>query len=151
MIGYRETIGTLRSRESNNMSQTVTALGVEQVTLDPATQAGVEDLIAKIEPLLQARRFHNLVDLLSLLSDSVDLADDAMIQKLVKALDEAVGGAWTLGNAARYAAAQTSAAPPPSVIGLVKAARDEDVRRGLHFAVTFLAVLGRQLRDDDAS
>lgn len=117
--------------------------------MDEATERGLVELLEKIAPLLQGRRFHNLVDLASLASDGVDMFDDAMVQKLMKAYEEIIGGAWSLGNAARYAAAQTSNTPVPSLFGLLRVAGNEDVRRGLHFALTFLAVLGRQMKDDD--
>lgn len=117
--------------------------------MDPATERGLMELLEKIAPLLQGRRFHNLVDLASLASDGVDMFDDAMIQKLMKAYEESIGAAWTLGNAARYSAAQVATSDaPPSLFGLLRLAGNEDVRRGLHFALTFLSVLGRQMKDD---
>lgn len=116
--------------------------------MNPATEQGLAELLEKLAPLLQGRRFHNLVDLASLASDGVDMFDDAMIQKLMKAYEEVVAGAWNMGNAARYAAAQTSAGDTPSLFGLLRYAGNEDVRRGLYFALTFLSVLGRQLKDD---
>lgn len=112
---------------------------------DPATEEGLRELADKLAPLIQGRRFHNVIDLMSLLSDVVDLTDDAMIQKLMKGYEEAVGGAWTLGNAARYAANQVANEPAPSLVGLLRAANDEDVRRGLHFGMRFLSILGRQI------
>ncbi|WP_435656671.1 DUF1641 domain-containing protein [Brucella pituitosa] len=119
--------------------------------LDPATERGLIELLEKVAPLLQARRFHNLVDLASLASDGVDMFDDAIIQKLMKAYEEGIGAAWTLGNAARYSAAQVSSSDaPPSLFGLLRLAGNEDVRRGLHFALTFLSVLGRQMKEDAA-
>lgn len=116
--------------------------------LDEATEQGVMDLLEKIAPLLQGRRFDNIVDLASLASDGVDMFDDAMVQKLMKAYEETVGAAWAVGNAARFAAAQTASSPVPSLFGILRLAGDEDVRRGLHFALTFLSVLGRQMNDD---
>lgn len=113
--------------------------------LDQATEQGLKDLLEKVAPLLQGKRFHNVVDLLSLVSDGVDMFDDAMVQKLMKAYEESVGAAWSLGNAARYAQNQTATLPLPSLFGLLKVAGNEDVRRGLHFALQFLAVLGRQM------
>lgn len=117
--------------------------------LDPATERGLMELLEKVAPLLQGRRFHNLVDLASLASDGVDMFDDAMVQKLMKAYEESTGAIWTLGNAARYSAAQVSTTDsPPSLFGLLRLAGNEDVRRGLHFALTFLSVLGHQMKDD---
>jgi len=120
--------------------------------LSPETQEGLNDLMTKIEPLIQGRRLHNIVDILSFISDTIDMSDDAMIQKMMKTTDDAVGAAWTLGNAARYAAVQTANTSPPSLLGLLKAAGDEDVRRGLQFGLIFLSILGKQMCvDDDAS
>ncbi|MDR0253666.1 MAG: DUF1641 domain-containing protein [Brucellaceae bacterium] len=113
--------------------------------LDEATERGLKDLLEKVSPLLQGKRLHNVVDLLSLASDGVDMFDDAMVQKLMKAYEESVGAVWSLGNAARYAQNQTATLPLPSLFGLLKVAGNEDVRRGLHFVLQFLAVLGRQM------
>lgn len=115
--------------------------------MDEATERGVMELLEKAAPLLQGRRFNNIVDLASLVSDGVDMFDDAMVQKLMKAYEETVGAAWSLGNAARFAAAKTSDAQPPSLFGLLRMAGNEDVRRGLYFALTLLSVLGGQMKN----
>lgn len=117
--------------------------------LDEATEKGLTELLAKVTPLIQGKRFDNVVDLLSLVSDGVDMFDDAMVQKLMKTYEEIIGAAWGLGNAARFAAARTSASEPPSLFGLLRMAGQEDVRRGLAFALTFLAILGGQMRRED--
>lgn len=117
-------------------------------SMDEATERGLIELMEKLAPLLQGRRFHNLVDLASLASDGVDMFDDAMVQKLMKAYEESIGAAWSLGNAARYASAQTANAQIPSLFGLLRVAGNEDVRRGLYFVLQFLSVLGRQMKDD---
>lgn len=116
--------------------------------LDDSTEQGLAALMEKLAPLIKGQRLHNVVDLLSLLSDVVDMTDDAMIQKLMKAYEGGIGAAWNLNNAARYAQNAASRTAPPSLLGLVKAAGQEDVRRGLHFALLFLGVLGRQMRED---
>lgn len=120
-------------------------LNEESAFADEATEAGLIDLANKVAPLIQGRRFHNVVDLLSLASDGVDMADDAMIQKLMSGYEDLVSNAWMLSNAARYASNEAARQPVPSRLGLLRAAGDEDVRRGLHFAIQFLAVLGRQM------
>ena len=111
---------------------------------DEATEEGLVDLANKLAPLIQGRRFHNIVDLLSLAADGVDMADDALIQKMMVAYEDLVSNTWMLSNAARYAANTAARQPVPTRLGLLRAAGDEDVRRGLHFALQFLAVLGRQ-------
>lgn len=120
-----------------------------KLEIDHATQKGLIELLEKAAPLLQGKRFHNIIDLLSAVSDTIDMADDAMIQKVVKTADEAIGGAWTAGNAARYAAAQVSREPVPSTFQLLRKTGDEDFRRGLHFTMKFLSILGKQMHNDD--
>ncbi|SFU07008.1 DUF1641 domain-containing protein [Sedimentitalea nanhaiensis] len=122
-------------------------IGQESAFADAATQAGLLELANKLAPLIQGKRLHNVVDLLSLASDGVDMVDDAMIQKMMAGYEDLVSNAWMLSNAARYARNQAAQTPVPSTLGLVRAARDEDVRRGLHFALQFLAVIGRQTAD----
>ncbi|QSB44407.1 DUF1641 domain-containing protein [Altererythrobacter sp. FM1] len=119
-------------------------LNQESAFADKATEAGLIDLANKVAPLIQGRRFHNVVDLLSLVADGVDMADDAMIQKMMSGYEDLVSNAWMLSNAVRYATNEAGQQPVPSRMGLLRAAGDEDVRRGLHFMIQFLAVLGRQ-------
>lgn len=123
------------------------ASGAESLlaSIDEATQRGLAELLTKSAPLIQGKRFDNIIDLLSLASDGVDMFDDALVQKLMKTYEDLIGSAWTLGNAARLAAAQTSASIPPSLFGLFRMAGKEDVRRGLAFALTFLEIVGRQM------
>lgn len=116
--------------------------------MDEATERGVIALLEKVAPLLQGNRFNNIVDLASLASDGVDMFDDAIVQKLMKVYEEVIGTAWSMGNAARFSAAKASTAETPSLFGLLRLAGDEDVRRGLFFALTFLSVLGGQMKDD---
>jgi len=127
------------------LPETATALSP---LLDEATERGLKELLEKVAPLIQGKRFHNVIDLLSLASDGVDTFDDAMVQKLMKAYEEGVGAAWSMSNAARFAANQTATAQVPSLLGLLRVARNEVVRRGLYFGLTFLSVLGRQMKDD---
>lgn len=117
--------------------------------LDEATQKGLSELLGKVAPLIQGKRLDNIVDLLSLVSDGVDMFDDAMVQKLMKNYEELTGAAWGLGNAARFAAAQTSSSSPPGLFGLLRMARQENVRRGLAFTLTFLSVIGGQMRNQE--
>lgn len=119
------------------------------IYLDPETEQGLSELLEKVAPLIQGRRLHNIVDLLSLASDVVDMSDEAMINKLAANYEQAVSGAWTVGNAARYAANEVSQNPTPSIFGLLRASNDEDVRRGLLFMLRFLGVLGKQMRPED--
>lgn len=119
---------------------------------DPATLQGMADLVDKLAPLLQGKRFHNLVDLLSAISDMVDMADDAMVQKVMKGYEDVVAGAFNLNNLVRYASAQAGAEDDPPTVwqSLRKLNRDADARRGLAMALTMLGQLGRQARQEAA-
>ena len=119
---------------------------------DPATLQGVADLIGKLAPLLQGKRLHNLIDLLSAVSDVVDMADDAMIQKLMKGYENVVAGAFNISNAMNYASAQAGAEhePPSLWQSLRRLNGDTDARRGLAIGLAMLSLLGRQARQEAA-
>ena len=119
---------------------------------DPATLQGLADLVEKLAPLLQGRRLHNLVDLLSAISDVVDMTDDAMVQKMMKGYENVVAGAFNLDNLTRYASVQAGAEEdPPTVWRLLrKLNRDADARRGLAMALAMLGLIGRQARQNAA-
>ncbi|MGO3742651.1 DUF1641 domain-containing protein [Kerstersia sp.] len=107
---------------------------------------GLAELVGKLEPLLAGRRLNRIVDLLSVTADLVDMSDAYMIEKLAKAYEETTGALWTAGNAVRMANAQVSQMQEtPSLFGLVRMARDEDVRRGLTFMLSVAGVLGKQM------
>ncbi|MEO7198941.1 MAG: hypothetical protein ABIY56_01865 [Dokdonella sp.] len=120
---------------------------------NPATLAGIEALIGKLAPLVQGQRLNNLVDLASALSDVIDMADDAMIQKVMKAYENLAAGAFNLNNAVRYASAQAAAeTDPPSLWqSLRRFNKDEDARRGLSMALSLLALLGRDARQSQTT
>ena len=115
---------------------------------DQATLDGISDLITKAAPLIQGRRLHNIIDLLATTSDVIEMADDAMVQKLMALYEEGIGGAWAISNALRYAAAQAAhEKTPPSIWqSLRRLSKDDDARRGLNMAINLLAELGRQSR-----
>ncbi|MDF8361290.1 DUF1641 domain-containing protein [Achromobacter anxifer] len=121
------------------------AAGRRFLNSDPAME-GLTELIGKLEPLLAGRRLNKIVDLLSVVADLVDMSDAYMIEKLAKAVEESTGAAWTAGNAVRMASVQVAQMPEsPSLIGLLRMARDENVRRGLALMLATAGVLGRQL------
>lgn len=128
------------------MSTPVAAEGTGPAAFrDPDTQAGIEHLAAKVAPLLQTNRFDNVVDLLSLVADGIDMVDERTVEKVMGAFEGALAAGWTLGNAARTAGTVAgSTTEPPGLFQLARELRDPEVRRGLHAAVTFLRVLGRQ-------
>ncbi|OEY67588.1 DUF1641 domain-containing protein [Marinobacter sp. X15-166B] len=115
---------------------------------DQATLDGMSDLLIKVAPLIQGRRLHNIVDLLAATSDVIEMADEAMVEKLMALYENGVGGVWALSNALRYASAQAARDETPPTIwqSLRRLNKDEDARRGLSMAINLAAELGRQSR-----
>ncbi|WP_198970043.1 DUF1641 domain-containing protein [Xylophilus sp. ASV27] len=112
---------------------------------DDAALQGLAELVAQLEPLLAGRRLNRVVELLSATADMVDMSDSYMVEKVSKAFEDGVGAAWSAGNAARMAAAQVQAMEEtPTLIGLMRMAREPEVRRGLAFLLAMAGALGRQ-------
>ena len=112
---------------------------------DDAALQGLAELMAKLEPLLAGRRLNRVVDLLSVTADVVDMSDAYMVEKLSKAFEEGVGAAWLAGNAARVAAARMERMEEtPTLIGLLRMAKEPEVRRGLAFLLAMAGALGRK-------
>jgi uncharacterized protein YjgD (DUF1641 family) len=112
---------------------------------DDAALQGLAELMAKLEPLLAGRRLNRVVDLLSVTADVVDMSDAYMVEKLSKAFEEGVGAAWSAGNAARLAAARMERMEEtPTLIGLLRMAKEPEVRRGLAFLLAMAGALGRK-------
>ncbi len=113
---------------------------------DPGIK-GLDELIAKLEPLLAGGRLNRVVDVASLVADLVDMTDDYMVEKLMKGFEEGVGAAWSVGNAARMASDQLRATEStPTLMGLIRLAKEPEVRRGLTFFLLMAGVMGRQMR-----
>lgn len=124
---------------------TAAAAGAGGLLQDDAALQGLAELVGKLEPLLAGRRLNRVVDLLSVVADTVDMSDAYMVEKLAKGFEEGVGAAWAAGNAARMASAQVSQMKEaPTLIGLVRMAREPEVRRGLAFMLAMAGVLGKQ-------
>ena len=117
---------------------------------DPATLEGMAALTEKLAPLLQLKRFHNVVDLLSAVSDVVDMTDDALVQKMMKSYEDLAAGAFNINNVMRYAGAQAGAEKDPPTVwqSLKRLNGDADARRGLAMALSMLGQLGRQARNE---
>ncbi|WP_420177849.1 DUF1641 domain-containing protein [Kerstersia gyiorum] len=130
----------------NSQAQVHAQPQVDSLLKDEAAMQGLAELVGKLEPLLAGRRLNRIVDLLSVTADLVDMSDTYMIEKLAKAYEETTGALWTAGNAVRMANAQVSQMKEtPTLFGLVRMARDEDVRRGLSFLLAVAGVLGKQM------
>ena len=116
---------------------------------DPATIEGIKNLIDKIAPLVQAGRFNNIIDLLSIISDNIEFLDEAALEKTTKVGEEILALGWTVGNAVRMANAQTEALEkPPGLFQLISSLNNPDVRRSLHFLIGTMRIIGRQMKNN---
>ncbi|AWQ83692.1 hypothetical protein CSC33_1385 [Pseudomonas aeruginosa] len=109
------------------------------------TRESLQALAVKLQPLIEGHRLDNLVDLLSLLSDIIDLLDPAMVDKLALLFEQVTSVGWSVGNAVRVARAELLLEQSPSLKDLLRLLRDADTRRGLVLVLGSLRSLGRQL------
>nr|WP_314267361.1 hypothetical protein [uncultured Moellerella sp.] len=60
---------------------------------------GTEHLIEKLSPLLALKRLDNIVDLISLISDLIDITDNSTIEKLSNSFEDALVPIWEISTA----------------------------------------------------
>ena len=118
-------------------------MNVSNESITPPISPGSDALMEKLKPLIDGGRLDNLVDLLSLISDLVDLLDPAMVEKLARLFEGATEATWSVSNAVRMAKADSTAnEQPPGFYQLLKLLREPDTRRGVGFALKTLNVIG---------
>jgi hypothetical protein len=71
-------------------------------TVHAADLQSLAALLEKLQPLLAGGRLDNVVDLLSLLSDVVDIADNALVEKLAGVFEGLVTVGWRGGLRCRW-------------------------------------------------
>ena len=60
---------------------------------------GTEHLLEKLSPLLALKRLDNIVDLISLISDLIDITDNSTIEKLSNSFEDALVPIWEISTA----------------------------------------------------
>ncbi|MEB6541316.1 hypothetical protein MXM81_19775 [Serratia plymuthica] len=104
-------------------------------------------LLEKLEPLLAGGRLDNVVDLLSLLSDGVDIADNALVEKLAGLFEGVVAAGWEGGMALRMAHTEMQLDPPPANFrSLYALLRQPDTLLGLMLVLRTLQIIGGRMR-----
>lgn len=105
-----------------------------------------EHFAEKIAPLLQLKRLDNIVDLLSLVSDMVDILDAGTVEKLSNAFEDTLTPVWEFSTA--YNMAKMEAVYDDkshnfrSVYSLLK---DPDTLRGISTVLRTLQIVGSRL------
>lgn len=115
--------------------------------MDSSQAQPLDALLAKLDPLLATGRLDNVVDLLSLLSDITDIADNALVEKLAGVFEGVVAAGWEGGMALKMAYSElqlnTSPANYRSVYALL---RQPDTLLGLMLVLRTLQIIGQRLR-----
>ncbi|MCU0120375.1 DUF1641 domain-containing protein [Pseudomonas sp. B2M1-30] len=113
---------------------------------DVSATPGYSALMARLQPLIDGGRLDNIVDLLSLVSDLIDLLDAATVEKLANVFEEVTASGWAAANTLRMTKAEImTQGKPPSLYALLKLLNEEDTRKGVAVVLKTLNVIGRQL------
>ncbi|PTA79388.1 hypothetical protein [Serratia sp. Nf2] len=105
-------------------------------------------LLEKLRPLLAGGRLDNVVDLLSLLSDVVDIADNALVEKLAGVFEGLVTVGWEGGTALKMAHSELQLNPPPANFRAAYALlKHPDTLLGIMLLLRTLQIIGRRTQD----
>ncbi|MGK8663316.1 hypothetical protein [Serratia marcescens] len=117
-------------------------------TVHAADLQSLAALLEKLQPLLAGGRLDNVVDLLSLLSDVVDIADNALVEKLAGVFEGLVTLGWEGGTALQMAHSELQLNPPPAGFrALYALLKQPDTLLGLTLLLRTLQIIGRRTRD----
>ncbi|HEM6843012.1 TPA: hypothetical protein U2I35_003668 [Providencia stuartii] len=106
----------------------------------------VDHFAEKISPLLHLKRLDNIVDLLSLVSDLVDILDLGTVEKLSNSFEDTLTPAWELGTAYNMAKMEAIYDDKThnfrSVYSLLK---DPNTLRGISILLRTLQIMGSRI------
>ncbi|EKN3598488.1 TPA: hypothetical protein ACPZUD_000144 [Yersinia enterocolitica] len=104
------------------------------------------ELLNKLQPLLAGGRLNNVVDMLSLLSDVVDIADNALVEKLAGVFEGVVAVGWESGNALRIANTELRLNQESvNYRSLYSLFRDRDTLVGITLLLRTLQIIGQRI------
>ena len=112
----------------------------EKPLLSNEDKIHLEHLLEKIRPLLALKRLDNIVDLLSLASDTVDIMDNATVEKLAVAFEETV---WELTTAFNMAKKESLYQDKKYTLGATfSLLKNPDTLKGLTIVLRTLQIIG---------
>ncbi|HDW8036093.1 TPA: hypothetical protein ACG0X0_000879 [Yersinia enterocolitica] len=104
------------------------------------------ELLNKLQPLLAGGRLNNVVDMLSLLSDVVDITDNALVEKLAGVFEGVVAVGWESGNALRIANTELRLNQESvNYRSLYSLFRDRDTLVGITLLLRTLQIIGQRI------
>ena len=105
-----------------------------------------EQLLKSIAPLMAGNRLNNLVDLLAVVADLLEMADNAMVEKLAGVFDDVVTVGWEGGTALRMAwGEQINREGDISLRQVFTMLNDPDTRRGIMLLLRVLQITVQRL------
>jgi len=105
-----------------------------------------DHLAEKISPLLHLKRLDNIVDLLSLLTDLVDILDLGTVEKLANSFEDTLTPVWELGTA--YNMAKMEAIydnKDQSFRSVYSLLKDPNTLRGVSILLRTLQIMGSRI------
>ncbi|CAI1564918.1 hypothetical protein [Serratia proteamaculans] len=115
--------------------------------MNASEQQSLAPLLDKLQPLLAGGRLDNVVDLMSLLSDLVDIADNALVEKLSGVFEGLVAAGWEGGMALKMAHTELQSDPSPANFrSLYALLRQPDTLLGLMLVLRTLQIIGQRVR-----
>ncbi|HEI6917371.1 TPA: hypothetical protein SK291_000439 [Yersinia enterocolitica] len=104
------------------------------------------ELLNKLQPLLAGGQLNNAVDMLSLLSDVVDIEDNALVEKLAGVFEGVVAVGWESGNALRIANTELRLNQESvNYRSLYSLFRDRDTLVGITLLLRTLQIIGQRI------
>ena len=115
----------------------------EKPLLSNEDKIHLEHLLEKIRPLLALKRLDNIVDLLSLASDTVDIMDNATVEKLAVAFEETLIPVWDLTTAFNMAKKEYLYPAKKYTLGATfSLLKNPDTLKGLTIVLRTLQIIG---------
>ncbi|EEG85761.1 hypothetical protein PROPEN_02569 [Proteus penneri ATCC 35198] len=103
----------------------------------------LQHLLEKARPLLALKRFDNIVDLLSLISDSIDIIDNATVEKLSVAFEETLIAVWELSTAYNMAKKESLYQDKKYTLGSTFALlKNPDTLKGISIILRTVQIIG---------
>lgn len=105
-----------------------------------------EQLLKSLAPLMAGNRLNNLVDLLAVVADLLEMADNAMVEKLAGVFEDVETVGWEGGTALRMAwGEQINREGDISLRQVFTMLNDPDTRRGIMLLLRVLQITGQRL------
>lgn len=103
-------------------------------------------LAEKLAPLLQLNRLDNIVDLMSLVSDLIDILDNSTVERLSNSFEDTLVPVWELGTAYNMAKMEgINDSKKPNLRSVYTLLKDPNTLRGISTVLRTLQIVGSRL------